>query len=116
MQLQNEDAYISIQHSKNQFDPLEMACKVFFFPTFCRLDIARKSNIAKRKITRKLLLGFIDKMFCNLGVNCRSLIAVGEIKIAGIHAKNVNRKVHGLPQSQAAANPRHQEEKKTDRY
>ena len=29
--------------------------------------------------------------------------------------KNVNRKVQGVPQSQTAANPRHQEEEKNDK-
>ena len=31
------------------------------------------------------------------------------------HVKKINRKVQGAPQSQTAANPRHQEEEKNDK-
>ena len=39
---------------------------------------------------------------------------VNNIRNLSWATKNVNRKVHGMPQSQTAANPRHQEEEKKD--
>ena len=39
----------------------------------------------------------------------------GSLSVVSLISKKVNRKVQGMPQSQTAANPRHQEEEKKDK-
>ena len=80
-------------------------------PIYNRVNISRVDNTSPQCYS--VLTDFLGQMECCIPLDSESKVTLLFDYLLPI--EKVNRKVQGMPQSQTATNPRHQEEEKKDK-